>query len=75
MASWLIPVLQWCLAHLPISDILKFVLDVLRKLAADTTTSIDDTAVDFIEMVFQGMGLISKDVVPAAIPVSSKAIK
>jgi hypothetical protein len=63
--SWLLSALNWLLPLIPIGDVLKAIISVLRKLALQTDTQLDDEAVNFIEMVFQEMGLISSDANPA----------
>lgn len=75
MPSWLLPVLTVLLKIIPIGDILSAILVCLRRLATSTPTQLDDQAIDFIEMVFIEMGLISKSASYAAVPVTSKVTK
>lgn len=75
MSDWPLSVLSWILSAIPLSAILTTLITYLRNLAKDTSTQIDDRAVDFLEMVFLKMGWISTDATTAATPVSKKVAK
>ena len=77
--TWLLPILTWILHALPISQILSALITLLRELAGKTDTPFDDDAVNFLEMVFISLGLISGTVTnvqaPAGVAVVPTASK
>ena len=72
--DFLTPILNWIMSQVSLEVILKALISLLRVLATQTSNTVDDEAVNFLEMVFQSLGWISTSASPVNPPVISTGV-